>query len=130
MGDEAECAACLVLEAAQETETAIVAAGWGVAGPEDAGGAALQALAGRESVDGILVDGEPRDLATLTRWIAPGARLGLVDAAAFWGTSEASRSCVLAALAVAHLEAGNAGSILVVAARGASSVALRLERNR
>lgn len=132
--DEAECAACLVLErageATQEAETSIVAAGWGLAGPGYAGEAVRQALGGHEAVDGILVDGEPRDVAALTRWIAPGAPLGLVDASAFWGTSEASRSCVLAALAVAHLEAGTASSVLVVAARGASSIALRLERSR
>ena len=132
-GDEAECAACLVLGRTadvREEETVILAAGWGLAGPEDAGEAARQALAGREAVDGVFVDGEPRDVAALTRWLAPGASLGLVDAAAFWGTSEASRSCVLAALAVAHLDAGTASSVLVVAARGTSSVALRLERSR
>lgn len=131
-GDEVEGAACLVLERAGEAghdTAAIVVAGWGITGPEDAGQAARQALAGREGIDGVLVDGEPRDVAALTRHLAPGAPLGLVDASAFWGASDASRSCVLAALAVAHLEAGTAHSLLVVAARGTSSVALLLERS-
>jgi hypothetical protein len=65
----------------------------------------------------------------LTRRLAPGGSVGLVDASGFWGTAEASRSAVLAALAVAHLEAGTARSVLVVAARGTSSVALLLERS-
>jgi 3-oxoacyl-[acyl-carrier-protein] synthase II len=129
-GDDAECAACLVLaRGGTEEATATVVAGWGLAGPEDVGEAARQALAGREAVDCVLVDGEPRDVAALTRLLAPGAPLGLVDATAFWGTSEASRSCVLAALGVAHLEAGSARTALVVAARGTSSVALLLDRS-
>ena len=128
---EAEGAACLLLERAGDAgdPAVIVAAGWGIAGPEDAEEAVRQALGGRAAVDGVLVDGEARDVQALTRRLAPGAPLGLVDASAFWGDAEASRSAVLAALAVAHLEAGAARSVLVVAAGGASSVALLLERS-
>jgi hypothetical protein len=82
----------------------------------------------RRDLDAVLVDGEPRDLATLTPWLSPRASLGLVDASRFWGTAEATRSCVMAALAVAHLEAGTARSTLLVSARGTSSVAVLLER--
>ncbi|MGD0529453.1 MAG: beta-ketoacyl-[acyl-carrier-protein] synthase family protein [Polyangiaceae bacterium] len=134
VGDEAEGAACLVLERAQTAEddspaVVVVVAGWGLAGPENAGDAARQALGSRGGVDGILVDGEPRDLAALTPLLVAEAPVGLVDGAALWGAADGSRSCVLAALAVAYLEAGSGRSLLVVAARGTSSVALLFERS-
>jgi 3-oxoacyl-[acyl-carrier-protein] synthase II len=126
-GDEAEGASCLWLERADAIAGDVVIAGWGLAGADCADLAAARAVGGQQ-VDGILVDGEPRDVARLTPLLSPGARVGLVDAARFWGTAEASRSSVLTALAVAYLRARTARTILVTAARGAASVALLLER--
>jgi 3-oxoacyl-[acyl-carrier-protein] synthase II len=126
--DEAEGASCLLLGRAEAQGSAIVAAGWGIAGRGDVREATRQALGGRADVDGVLADGEPRDLVALTQRIAPNARLGFVDVSRFWATSEATRSCTMAALAVAHLLGGCAGWVLVIATRGASSVALLLER--
>ncbi len=124
---EAEGASCLWLERADAGADDVVVAGWGLSGADGADLAAQQALGGRR-VDGVLVDGEPRDVARLTPLLSPGAGVGLVDAARFWGTAEASRSSVLTALAVAHLRARTAQTILVTAAQGAASVALLLER--
>jgi hypothetical protein len=127
----AEGAACLVLartSAAEADADAVVVAGWGIAGPEAAVEAARAALGDHTGVDGMVVDGEPRDLASLTRWIRRDAALGLVDVSAFWATADGSRSCVAAALAVAHLRAGATRSVLVVTSRGTSSVALLLVR--
>jgi 3-oxoacyl-[acyl-carrier-protein] synthase II len=126
--DEAEGAACLALERSDSNGRGVVVAGWGIAGPDDAGAATRQALGSRTGVDGVVVDGEVRGIAALTPWIARAAGLGLVDGSLFWGTATASRSCVMAAFAAAHLRAGSAASVLVVSGRGASSVALLLER--
>jgi len=103
--DEAEGAACLLLDRARGEAGEIVIAGWGLAGPGCADEASRQALGGRAHVDGTLVDDETR------------------------GSAEASPSSALAARAVAQLKSGAARSLLVVAARGASSVALLLERS-
>ncbi len=126
--DEAEGAACLGLARGPARGPHVVVAGWAIAGPDRSEEVVRHALGHRGWVDGVIVDGEVRDVAGLTERIAPGARLGLVDGSRFWSTAEASRSCVMAALAVAHLDAGNAASVLVVTARGGSSVALLLER--
>jgi 3-oxoacyl-[acyl-carrier-protein] synthase II len=130
VGDDAEGAACIMLgrEDAAGEPGAIVVAGWGLAGAGDASGAARAALGDGGEVDGVLVDGEPADLPGVTRWLSPDASVGLLDASRFWGTAEATRSCVMAALAIAHLEAGTARSLLLLSARGTSSVALWLRR--
>jgi 3-oxoacyl-[acyl-carrier-protein] synthase II len=125
--DETEGAACLVLERASSPDEGVLLVGWGIAGPGHAE-AARGAMAGRRSADGLLVDGDASAVASLDDWLAPDSHLGIVDAARFWGTSEAARSCVMAALAVAYLAEGQARSVLLVAARGSSSVALLLER--
>ncbi len=82
-------------------------------------------MANRPAVDGVIVDGETN---ALEKWLAPHARLGAIDGSLMWGAAEGTRSCVMAAVAAGHLAAGHASSILLVAARGASSVALVLER--
>ncbi len=126
--DETEGAACLVLERGPTNDQAVFVGGWGIAGPGHGAEAVRSAMVGRGSADCILVDGEAGAVASLNDWLAPGSRLGTLDAARLWGTSEASRSCVMAALGVAYLNEGQAQSVLLVAARGSSSVALLLDR--
>lgn len=122
--DEAEGAACLALKRSSVAEAgSVVLSEWSIAGSVDA--AAERAMANRGAVDGVIVDGDP---STLKKWLAPNAKLGAVDAARLWGTAEATRSSVMGAVAAAHIAAGHADSILLVAARGASSVALVIER--
>ena len=58
--DEAEGAACLLLDRARGEAGEIVIAGWGLAGPGRADEASRQALKGRTQVDGTLVDDETR----------------------------------------------------------------------
>jgi 3-oxoacyl-[acyl-carrier-protein] synthase II len=128
LDDEAEGAACVVL--ARGGAGGVVATAWGLAGSDDARGAAEQALGRHDGdVDGVLFDGEPRDAAAWKRRITPGAPIGMIDMAAWWGAADASRSCVMVAVAFAELEARAARSLLLVAARGTSSVALLLERS-
>lgn len=126
--DEAEGAACLLLERTPTPNGAVVAAQWGITGPDDALGAVRRAMAGRSMVDGLIVDGEASLLNHLRELVAPGSRL-VEQASLTWGTSEASRSCVMAAHAVAHLAAKQAQAVLLIAAGGASSIALLLERS-
>jgi 3-oxoacyl-[acyl-carrier-protein] synthase II len=126
--DEAEGAACLVLERAPTPDGDVVATGWGIGGPGVAEDAVRHAMGARTSVDGIVVDAEGPVGATLEKWVAVGSTFGVADASCLWATSEAARSSVLAALAVAHLRAEDARSLLLVGARGTSSVALLLER--
>lgn len=129
-GDEAEGATCLWLERESGVAFEVVVAGWGIAGPDGARHAALEALGGMPTpIDGILVDGEPRGIGELAALLSPAASVGLIDGSHFWAEAEASRSCVLAALAVAHLRARSARAILVIAARGNSSVAVCFERS-
>jgi hypothetical protein len=123
--DETEGAACLALKRVDATEpSSLVVAGWGIAGPHAAEEAAASAMGKRSFVDAVFVDGE----ASLRRWLAPDAALGIVDAGRFWGSAQGTRTSVMAAVAAAHLSAGHARSILLVASRGAASVALLLER--
>jgi 3-oxoacyl-[acyl-carrier-protein] synthase II len=126
--DEAEGAACLFLERSPAAGGAVVVAGWGIAGPGDAREAAERAMSGRATVDGLFVDADASVAQALKTWLAPRHALGVVDASRAWGASEATRSCVMASIAAGHVAAGHARSVLVVAARGASSVALVLER--
>jgi 3-oxoacyl-[acyl-carrier-protein] synthase II len=126
--DETEGAACLVLERSGVEPEAVVVAGWGIAGPRDAGVAVRRAMAGRPPVECMIIDAEAGVFDAAKEWLAPGSRLGAIDASRAWGRSEATRSCVMTALAVAHLRAAEAPSVLLVAARGTSSVALLLER--
>ncbi len=124
--DEAEGAACLALSRSlSRDEGAIVAMGWGIAGSDHVDEAAARAMAGHTVVDGVMCDG---DGSALEKWLAPRAALGLVDGDHLWGNAEATRSAVMTAVAVAQLSSGNARAILVASTRGASSVALLLER--
>jgi len=128
LADEAEGAACVALMRSPVAEPGtVVVAGWGIAGPDRAREAAERAMTGLGPVDGLVVDCEGQVGAALNEWTAPRPKLGVVEASRLWGASEATRSCAMAAVAAAHIAAGHARSILLVAARGASSVALVLE---
>jgi 3-oxoacyl-[acyl-carrier-protein] synthase II len=127
--DEAEGAACLALERSPVAPAgAVVAAGWGIAGADGAREAVARAMSGRPRVDGVILDGEAPLVGGIDRWLAPRPALGVIEARRLWGAADATRSCVMAAVAAAHLAEGHADSLLLVAARGASSVALVLER--
>jgi 3-oxoacyl-[acyl-carrier-protein] synthase II len=129
--DEAEGAVCLVLKRSTGGERgAIVVAAWAIAGPGSALEAADRAMSGRARVDAVVVDAEASVVARLEPWVAPGRGLGVIDGSLLWGAAEATRGGVMAAVAAAHVAAGHADSILVVSARGASSVAVVLERGR
>ena len=106
---------------------AVVVAGWAIAGPDGALEAADRAMSGRARVDGVVVDAEAAVVARLSERVASDRGVGLVDGRALWGAAEATRAGVMAAVSAAHVAAGHADSILVVAARGASSVAVVLE---
>jgi 3-oxoacyl-[acyl-carrier-protein] synthase II len=128
VADEAEGAACLALERVSAPEpAAVVASSWAIAGPNRASEAASRAMEGRTHVDGVAIDGDARDL---EKWIAPSASkaIGVIDARDLWGAAEATRSCVMTLVAAGHVAAGRARTMLVVASRGGSSVALVLER--
>jgi 3-oxoacyl-[acyl-carrier-protein] synthase II len=136
--DELSGAVCAVL-VRSASASAVIAAGWGIAGRGGALAAAEHAMTGLAPVDGLMVDlggqggGSPRwdsqGSSVLKQFLAPHPTLGVIDASRLWGDSEATRSGVLAAVAAAHIAQGHARSILVVAAHGASSVALVLERS-
>jgi hypothetical protein len=129
--DEAEGAACLALRrSAAARAGAVVAAGWAIAGPDGAEEAADHAMIGLSPVDGVIVDGEARIVKALHKWSAAQSTLGVIEATRLWGASEAVRSSVMAAVAAAIITAGRAKSALIVSARGASSVALVLERGQ
>jgi 3-oxoacyl-[acyl-carrier-protein] synthase II len=126
--DETEGAACVALERAGEPRAGeIVVAGWGLAGRDGVRDAIERAMSGHTETSGVFVDGAISDART---WLAPNAPLGVVDASTFWGTAHATRSCAMAASAIARLEAGHGDSALLVATRGASTVALLIERTR
>ena len=126
-GDEVEGAACLVLARAPEVaEGAVAVAAWAIEGPRAAREAAERAMSGRAPVDALLADAD----GDLRAFLAPNASAGAVDASRAWGASEATRSAVMAAVAAAQVASGRARSALVVAARGASSVALVFEATR
>jgi 3-oxoacyl-[acyl-carrier-protein] synthase II len=141
--EETEGAACLALARAPISSAspgAVVVAGWGIAGRDGATSAIERAMGERAPVDGVMIDGDvdgsavcgtsqtPDVVGGVRRWMAANPTLGVIDALSLWGTAHATRSCVMAAVAVAHITAGHAQSILLVAAGGASSVALVLER--
>jgi hypothetical protein len=105
-----------------------VVVGCAIAGAGDVRDAALRAMAGRARVDALVVDASPAEVRDLERWLAPDASLGVVEGHQVWGAAEATRSGIMCAVAVAHLAQGNAKTVLIVAARGSSSVAVLLER--
>ncbi len=124
--DEAEGAACFLLERGAASDGAIVVAGWGFAGPAALGDAAARAMHGRSKVDALFVDA---GAASCEDWLAEGSRFGVLEGDRVWGESEATRSCVLAAIAAGRLAAGELDSAMIVAS-GATSVAVVLERGR
>jgi len=127
--DEAEGAACLALTRAIEAKSgATLVSGWAIAGPDRAQEAAERAMAGRTSVDAVFVDVETPALASMRRWLSPLSGLGVISGSAIWGAAEATRSCVMAALAVAQIAKGDADAALVVSNGGTSSVAVVFER--
>lgn len=129
MVDEAEGAGCIALSRSADPErSAIVVTDWAIEGPQAAHVAAERVMAGRAPVDGLFVDVEPPLVDGLSRWLAPDRKVGVVEASRLWGTADATRSCVMAAVAAGHLAERNADSILLVGARGASSIAILLER--
>jgi len=104
--EETEGAACVALSRASSVPPGSVAvASWAIAGPGAMHEAAERAMIGRAPVDAEIVDG----------------------GSSFWGTADATRSSVIAAVAASRIAAGKARSILVLA-HGASSVAVVLER--
>jgi 3-oxoacyl-[acyl-carrier-protein] synthase II len=126
--EETEGAACVALERASDPRAGEIAvASWGIAGRDGARDAIARAMSGRTGVDGVFVDGSLPDA---REWLAPNAPLGVTLAQSFWGTAHATRSCAMAAAAIARLEAGHGESALLVATRGASSVAVVIERTR
>lgn len=126
--DEAEGAACLALKRTAMAERgAIVVTGWGIAGPGAAREAVERAMTNRKPADALIVDCEDAVTSTLTSWMAPGSTLGVIPASRLWGAGEASRSAVMAAVAAAHIAARHARSVLLVAGRGGSSVAMVLD---
>jgi 3-oxoacyl-[acyl-carrier-protein] synthase II len=117
--EETEGAACVALSRATSVEEgSVVVASWGIAGPDAMLEAAERAMTGRAPVDALVVEGAPP---------AGLEHMSVVDASRFWGTADATRSSVMAAASAARIAAGQARSILVLA-RGASSVAVVLER--
>ncbi|MGH7436735.1 MAG: beta-ketoacyl synthase N-terminal-like domain-containing protein, partial [Polyangiaceae bacterium] len=108
--DETEGAACLVLDRGGGKGEAIVAAGWAIAGRGETAEAARRAMGERSSVDCVLAEGAPGAIAPLNDLVVCGSRLGVVDASRLWARSDATRSCVMAALAVAYLDEGHARS--------------------
>jgi 3-oxoacyl-[acyl-carrier-protein] synthase II len=127
--EQAEGAACLALRRGQAPAGATVAAGWGIAGSTDCASAVRRAMGERSDVDAILVDGGGAAIAdAIGRWVRRDASVDVVDVERIWGSAQASRSCVMAALGSAYLAAGEARSVLLVSAGGGSAVALRLER--
>ena len=117
--DETEGAACVALTRATSVPPgSVVVASWGIAGPDAMLEAAERAMTGRAPVDALIVDGAPP---------AGLEHTSILDASRFWGTADATRSSVMAAAAAARIAAGQARSILVLT-RGASSVAVVLER--
>jgi len=127
--DEAEGAACIALRQSPVAEAgAVLVAAWAISGPDGGDEAVRRAMKGRSPVDGVVVDAEPHVVATMTEWTTANGSLGVIEGSTLWGASEATRSSVMATVAIAHLAAAHGRSILVVAARGASSVAVVLER--
>jgi 3-oxoacyl-[acyl-carrier-protein] synthase II len=117
--DETEGAACVALSRATSVPPgSVVVASWSITGPGATLEAAEHAMTGRGPVDAMIVDGAPP--AGLTH-------ANIVDASRFWGTADATRSSVMAAVGAARIAAGRARSVLVLAS-GASSVAVVLER--
>jgi 3-oxoacyl-[acyl-carrier-protein] synthase II len=103
--DEGEGAACVLLERVPAPDgDAVIAAGWGIAGRDGLDAARERAMGGRAHVDVV------------------------IDVSDSGPPSEALRSAVALVKAVERLRAGTARSILVVASRGTSSLALLLER--
>jgi 3-oxoacyl-[acyl-carrier-protein] synthase II len=129
--DEAEGAVCIALRRTRSAgESAVSLTAWAISGPGDAHEAVSRAMMDRSSVDGILVDAEAPIVSALRQRVRRGSQLGVIEASAVWGPSEALRSSMIAGLAVAQIQAGHASSILVVASGGASTVAVLLERNQ
>ena len=84
-------------------------------------------MTNKKAVDALIVDCDETSTDALIKWLAPGSSLGVISASRLWGAGEASRSGVMGAVAAAHIAARHARSVLLVAARGGSSVALVLE---
>ena len=117
--DETEGAACVALSRASSVPPgSVVVASWGIAGPDGMLEAAERAMTGRVPVDALIIDGAPP---------AGLEHTTIIDASRFWGAADATRSSVMAAVGAARVAAGQARSVLVLA-RGASSVAVVLER--
>jgi 3-oxoacyl-[acyl-carrier-protein] synthase II len=117
---ETEGAACLALS---RERSAVIVSGWAIEGPGGGASAAARAV-GERRVDALVVDG---DVAPFKTFLARDAVLGVIDARTLWGVAEAARSCALAAIAVAYVAARRTPSVLVVAPRGASTVAVLFE---
>jgi 3-oxoacyl-[acyl-carrier-protein] synthase II len=131
--DETEGAACLALRGSHdEREGAVLVTGWAIGGAGELDETIARTLGVRRTVGAIFVDGPPDGVDAsprLERWLEPGVGVGVVHGSLVWGAAEASRSVVMAALAAAYVADGRLRSSLVVSARGASCVALLLERN-
>jgi 3-oxoacyl-[acyl-carrier-protein] synthase II len=131
--NETEGAACLALQRSYDDRAgAVVVSGWAIGGPGEVDETIARTLGVRRRVGAIFIDGQPDGVAgspSLTRWLDPGEGVGVVYGSFVWGTADASRACVLAALAAAHVADGRAGSGLVVSTHGSSCVALLLERS-
>ncbi len=126
--EQTEGAACLALKRSLVVpDGAIVVAGWAMGGRGDTSEVVERAMIGLEPVDGLIIDGP--SVASHAKWLAEPSALGVVDGGSLWGVAEGTRSCVMAAVAAAHIAAGHARSVLVVAAtHGSCSVALVLKR--
>jgi 3-oxoacyl-[acyl-carrier-protein] synthase II len=125
---ETEGAACLALERAPAVKPGmVVVAGWGMAGSDGVHEATKRAMSGLGPVDCVIVDGPPAVVSAMSEHTKSPPTLGVIEASRLWGAAEASRSCVMATVAAAHIAAGHAQRILIVAARGATTVALVLE---
>ena len=128
--DEAEGAACLALSRVPGSERgAVVVAAWSIAGPSCAEHAIDEVMRGRSYVEAAIVDGSPSAVAAAGRRVAPLSSLGVIEGQHLWGAAEASHSVVVAAVGAAHVARRDAGSMLLVAASGAASVAVLLERS-
>jgi 3-oxoacyl-[acyl-carrier-protein] synthase II len=123
--EETEGAACLSLVRTLAPESgSVVVSGSAIAGQGAILDAVERAMNGIRPVDGVITDGE----LALESWLAPDATLGAIDDTRIWAAADATRSCVLAAIAVGHLAKGHARSILVASGRGPTSVAIVFER--
>lgn len=128
-GERAEGAGALLLSRADAPRRGdVVVADWSIAGADRALEVAAKALGRRERVDAIIVDACAGVAHALGRWLSDASAVRIVDGARLWGEAEATRSLVFAAVGAAHIARGVAESVLLVSARGSSSVAVVLER--